>query len=62
MQFLFLTHLNLSKSGLVLELSRVTLNCVVARKASKSPTVKVAPVEVPALVTAIDSSNTCNEG
>ena len=37
MQCLLLTHLNSSKSGLVPELSRVTLSCVVARKASKIP-------------------------
>jgi hypothetical protein len=62
MKFLLLTHLNSSKSGLVPELSRVTLSCIVARKAKKSPIVKVAPVEVPALVTAINSSNTFNKG
>jgi hypothetical protein len=37
MQCLFLTHLKSSKSGLVPELSRVTLGCVVARKTSKIP-------------------------
>ena len=37
MKFLLLTHLNSSKSGLVPELSRVTLSYVVARKTSKVP-------------------------